>query len=108
MAVTRADVLHVASLARLALDEARVPELVAQLNAILGHMDVLSKVDTTGVAPAAGVGDGGLPLREDHGPKLPLAEPPEHFAPQMRDGFLLVPRLATHEHAGMDPDGADE
>lgn len=100
MAVTRQDVLHVASLARIALDDARVPELVAQLNTILGHMDVLSQVNTEGVVGTAGVGDAALPLREDHGPKLPLAEPLEEFTPKMRDGFLLVPRLATHEDAG--------
>src|SRR5690242_9612547 len=104
MAVTRQDVLHVASLARIALDEARVPELVAQLNTILGHMEVLSQVNTKGVIGTAGVGDGALPLREDRGPKLPLARPLDAFAPQAQDGFLLVPRLATHEDIG----GEDE
>src|SRR5690348_7583848 len=97
MAVTRQDVLHVASLARIALDEARIPELVAQLNTILGHMDVLSQVNTEGVVGTAGVGDAALPLREDRGPKVPLARPLDDFAPAMRDGLLLVPRLATHE-----------
>src|SRR5690242_550751 len=102
MAVTREDVLHVASLARIALDEARIPELVAQLNTILGHMDVLSHVNTTGVVGTAGVGDAALPLREDRGPKLPLAEPLDDFAPKVCEGFLLVPRLATHEDASGD------
>ncbi len=100
MPVTREDVLHVAALARLAIDEARIPELVAQLNGILGHMDVLREVDTTDVAPTAGVGDQGLPLRLDRGPPIPLAGAREDFAPEMRDGFFLVPRLATHEDLG--------
>lgn len=104
MAVTRADVLHVASLARIALDEAQVPELVTQLNTILGHMEVLSKVDTAGVDATAGVTGGGLPLREDAGPQIPLAREPDAFAPRMQDGFFLVPRLATHE----DTEGDDE
>ncbi len=38
-----------------------------------------------------------MPLRADAGPPEPLARPPEAFAPSVRDGLLLVPRLATHE-----------
>jgi aspartyl-tRNA(Asn)/glutamyl-tRNA(Gln) amidotransferase subunit C len=97
MAVTRDDVLHVASLARLALDDASVPRLVSELNGILEHMEVLKKVDTVGVTPAEGVGDAGMPLRADGGLPYPLAHPREEFAPEMRDGFFLVPRLSTHE-----------
>ena len=104
MPVTRDDVMHIAALARLAIDEARVPELVAQLNTILEHMEVLRQVNTKGVMATAGVGDAGLPLRPDKGPPLPLATAREAFAPAMRDGFFLVPRLATHE----DTDEPDE
>jgi aspartyl-tRNA(Asn)/glutamyl-tRNA(Gln) amidotransferase subunit C len=96
MAVTRDDVMHIAALARLALPEERVPELVAQLNGILGHMDVLRDVDTSGAASAMAA-DAPLPLRPDSGPPLPLAAPIESFAPKTRDGFIIVPRLATHE-----------
>ena len=99
MAVTRDDVLHVASLARLALDDEAVPRLVSELNAILQHMEVLRKVDTAGVSGAEAVGDAGMPLRVDAGPPYPLAHPREEFAPEMRDGFFIVPRLATHEDA---------
>lgn len=97
MAVTREDVEHIAALARLALDEAKVPELVAQLNTILDHMDVLSRIKSDGIIPVAGIGDAAMPLREDVGPPLPLERPPDRFAPDLRDGFFAVPRLATHE-----------
>jgi aspartyl-tRNA(Asn)/glutamyl-tRNA(Gln) amidotransferase subunit C len=40
-----------------------------------------------------------MPLRADGGPPYPLAHPRETFAPEMRDGFFLVPRLSTHEDA---------
>ena len=96
MAVTPDDVRHIAELARLGLDDARIPSLVEQLNGILGHMEVLQKVDTTDVAAAEGVGSGGTPLRSDRGPGVPLRRPREAFAPEMRDGFFIVPRLATH------------
>jgi hypothetical protein len=43
-----------------------------------------------------------MPLRVDTGPPIPLARPPESFAPSMREGFFLVPRLASHEDAAED------
>jgi aspartyl-tRNA(Asn)/glutamyl-tRNA(Gln) amidotransferase subunit C len=102
MAVSREDVRHVAALARLDVPESRLPELVAQLNGILSHMDALGKVKTTGVMATAGVGDAAMPLRIDIGPPIPLLHPLASFAPEMRDGFILVPRLATHESTGDD------
>lgn len=96
MAVSLDDVRHIAALARLGLTDERARALTAELNTILAHMDVLSRVDTAGVASAAESG-AGMPLRADAGPPEPLARPPEAFAPSVRDGLLLVPRLATHE-----------
>ena len=100
MAVTEQDVRHIATLARLGLEDTRVPALVQELNGILGHMAVLSKVRTATANPVEGVGAGGMPLRADEGPQLPLARARESFAPQLRDGFFLVPRLATHVTPG--------
>ena len=109
MAVTEQDVRHIAALARLGLDEARVPSLVGELNTILEHMGVLEKVDTKGVDLASGVGSGGTPLREDLGPPIPLAVRQEAFSPAVRDGFFLVPRLATHAVATVaDAEDLDE
>ena len=53
MAVTREDVLHIADLARLGVDETRAEELTKELTSILGHMEVLSQVDTAHVALTA-------------------------------------------------------
>jgi aspartyl-tRNA(Asn)/glutamyl-tRNA(Gln) amidotransferase subunit C len=99
VAVSLDDVRHIAMLARLGLSDERALALVAELNTILEHMDALSRVDTEGVAEAVGVGAAGLPLRPDHGPPIPLDAAPESFAPEMREGFFLVPRLSTHEEA---------
>ncbi len=97
MAVTIDDVRHIATLARLGLTDARAAAIVAELNTILEHMDELAKVDTAGVEEAIGVGAEGLPVRDDKGPPFPLARSLDAFAPSVRDGFLLVPRLSTHE-----------
>ena len=101
MAVTHDDVRHVAELARLSVRPDRLDHLVAELNGILAHMDVLSQVDTASVDPALGRDAVCTPLRSDAGKPLELSSPREDFAPEMSDGLFLVPRLATHE------DGAD-
>ena len=90
-------------LARLGIADERVPSLVAELNGILAHMDTLGKVKTKGVVAVSSIGAPAQPLREDGGAPLPLANPLESYAPAIRDGFIVVPRLATHESAG---DGA--
>jgi aspartyl-tRNA(Asn)/glutamyl-tRNA(Gln) amidotransferase subunit C len=97
VAVTINDVRHIATLARLGLTDARAAAIVNELNTILGHMDELAKVDTTGVEEAIGVGAQGLPVRADSGLPFPLARSLDAFAPSVREGFLLVPRLSTHE-----------
>lgn len=97
MAVTRQDVLKVAKLANIAVAEEKLDSLASELHSILGHMEELSKVDTGRVLPAEGLSLGSARLRGDHGSADPLDRAPVTFAPEMRDGFLIVPRLATHD-----------
>jgi aspartyl-tRNA(Asn)/glutamyl-tRNA(Gln) amidotransferase subunit C len=99
VAVTPEDVKHVAALARLGMTDERAAAFTAQLNTILGHMDVLAKVDTAKLEPVIGVGAAGMPLRVDEGPSVPMDRPLEEIGPTVRDGFFLVPRLDTHETA---------
>jgi aspartyl-tRNA(Asn)/glutamyl-tRNA(Gln) amidotransferase subunit C len=99
MAVTHDDVRHVAELARLGVDEERLDHLVAELNGILAHMDVLSQVDTSQVEQTIATPVECTPLRSDSSGPLPMRAPRESFAPSMRDGFFIVPRLASHEDA---------
>jgi aspartyl-tRNA(Asn)/glutamyl-tRNA(Gln) amidotransferase subunit C len=97
MAVTIDDVRHIASLARVGVTQDRARVLVAELNTILEHMNVLSRVDTAAVEPLAAIGLDNAPLRGDSGPCVALERPLAEFAPSIRDGFFLVPRLSTHE-----------
>ncbi|MEO8194519.1 MAG: Asp-tRNA(Asn)/Glu-tRNA(Gln) amidotransferase subunit GatC [Gemmatimonadales bacterium] len=97
MAVTHDDVRHVAELARLAVSDERLDHLVAELNGILVHMDVLSQVDTNDAERAIATPAESTPLRSDASGPLKLEQPIASFAPEMRDGFFIVPRLASHE-----------
>lgn len=55
MALTLADVDHVATLARLGLTDAERERMREQLSVILEHIDELSAVDTDAISPTASV-----------------------------------------------------
>ncbi len=95
--VSEDDVRHVASLARLGIEPAKIEQLVRELNGILEHMDVLARVDTSSVQPFVPEKLNAMLLRRDEGTSVPLARPLPEMAPEMRDGLFLVARLATHE-----------
>ena len=97
MAVSHDDVRHVAELARLAVDEKRLDHLVTELNGILGHMDALAQVDTKGIELAAFAPTQSTPVRADSSGPLTMVAPLASFAPAVKDGFIIVPRLASHE-----------
>jgi aspartyl-tRNA(Asn)/glutamyl-tRNA(Gln) amidotransferase subunit C len=52
-ALTRAEVAHVAKLARLALTDAELTTMTAELGGILGHADEIAALDLRGVLPTA-------------------------------------------------------
>lgn len=101
MAVSESDVREVAALARLGLDESRIAPLVRELNGILEHIELLEAVETGSHTSEGGGRTATTVMRADTGGgAVPLAVTRESFAPEMRDGFFLVPRLATHEGEG--------
>lgn len=53
--IDRAQVLHVARLARLRLSEEEVERMASELSGILEHVDRISKLDLDGVEPTAHV-----------------------------------------------------
>ena len=102
MSVSREDVRHIASLARIGVPEERLDALAGELNGILRHMEALQKCESAGATSAAQDASAGMPLRADAPPSVPLERSREEFAPKMSRGFFLVPRLATHEDAGQE------
>jgi aspartyl-tRNA(Asn)/glutamyl-tRNA(Gln) amidotransferase subunit C len=57
MKVTEKDVLYVADLANLELTDEERTRMVRDLNSILGHIDMLNRLDTKDVSPMAQVSD---------------------------------------------------
>ena len=53
MPIDRAQVGHIAALARIALTEEETDAFARQLSDILDHFEALQRLDTSGVAPAA-------------------------------------------------------
>jgi aspartyl-tRNA(Asn)/glutamyl-tRNA(Gln) amidotransferase subunit C len=63
--ITRKDVLHVATLSRLRLEEAEIERLITDLGKILGYVELLAELDTANVPPTSHVAVASAPLRED-------------------------------------------
>lgn len=98
-ALTRDDVEQIALLARLALDDDEVERLRGELTAILGHMDVLAEVDTTGVEPMTHAVPMDLRLRpDDVGASLP-AEVALSGAPDSAGDLFNVPHIIDRSGA---------
>jgi aspartyl-tRNA(Asn)/glutamyl-tRNA(Gln) amidotransferase subunit C len=81
----RSQVLHVARLARLELNDAEVEKMATELSNVLGHIEKISELDLEGVPPTSHVVDVINALRPDEpGPCLPaevaLASAPEPIA----------------------------
>jgi aspartyl-tRNA(Asn)/glutamyl-tRNA(Gln) amidotransferase subunit C len=51
--LTKADVLHVANLAKLTLTDAEIEKFLPQLSSIINFISQLNEVDTTGVEPTS-------------------------------------------------------
>jgi len=87
----RAQVLHVARLARLQLDDAEVQRMAAELSKVLDHVDRIRELDLEGVAPTSHVVDVTGVTRPDE----PVASLPTEVvlaaAPEPVDGGFGVP-----------------
>ncbi|MBK8004102.1 MAG: aspartyl/glutamyl-tRNA amidotransferase subunit C [Gemmatimonadetes bacterium] len=97
MSIGREDVLKVAKLAELDVAEADLPKLVEQMANIVGFVEQLREVPAGEQAPPFLAGPASVPLRADHPGSVPLARPPEEFAPEFTDGLFTVPKLGAME-----------
>jgi aspartyl-tRNA(Asn)/glutamyl-tRNA(Gln) amidotransferase subunit C len=91
--LTRADVEHVARLARLALSEEEVDRFTTQLAAILEHAAQIAALDTAGVAPTAHPIPLANVLRPDEARPGLSRDEVLAMAPEAEDGRFRVPRM---------------
>lgn len=93
MSIDKKIVENVAVLGRLELSEEEKEEYTVQLNAILGYMEMLNKLDTTNVQPTAHV----LPLKNVYRKDVvkPSMEREKVIAnaPDKEDGQFKVPSI---------------
>jgi aspartyl-tRNA(Asn)/glutamyl-tRNA(Gln) amidotransferase subunit C len=92
-AITRADVEHVAHLARLHLSDEELDRMQAQLTHILEAIDTLQLVDTSRVGPTASVIQLENVMRDDEVRPGITREAALANAPLRDDPFLRVPTV---------------
>ena len=89
--IDRAQVLHVARLARLRLSEEEVDRMAGEMSTILEHVETMNELDLEGIEPTTHVVPLQNVLRED----VPRASLPRERAleqaPDAADGGFRVP-----------------
>ena len=93
MKITKDEVLHVANLARLELNEAGIEKLATQIGTILDYVDTLNQVDTTGVSPTSHAIFLSNAFREDELHQHLANEAVLDNAPEKDEGAFLVPKV---------------
>ena len=93
MSLSRADVEHIAHLARLEIDEREAKSFTDNLSRILDLIEQMNAVDTTGVTPMAHPQDVVLRLRDDNVTESDQRDKFQEVAPATDVGLYLVPKV---------------
>ncbi|MBD9427524.1 Asp-tRNA(Asn)/Glu-tRNA(Gln) amidotransferase subunit GatC [Pseudomonas sp. PDM15] len=93
MALERSDVEKIAHLARLGLNEGEIPQTTATLNNILGLIDAMQAVDTSGIEPLAHPLEATQRLRADVVTEQNQRDAYQAVAPAVESGLFLVPKV---------------
>jgi len=87
----REQVLHVAKLARLALDEAELDKMAVELSAVLDHVDTIRELDLSDVEPTSHAVDLAGVMRADEPEPCLDRDAVLAAAPEPVDGGFGVP-----------------
>ena len=87
------EVLRIARLARIEVGERDIEALRAELNGILGLIDQMRSVDTTGIEPMSHPQADAQRLREDRVSEPDQRDRFQAIAPSVEDGLYLVPKV---------------
>lgn len=93
MSLDAAAVAKIARLARIRLTGDETDHLAAELNGVLGWIDQLREVDTTGVEPLTSVVGARLRTRPDVVDHATTREDVLANAPEAANGFYVVPKV---------------
>ena len=93
MSLTPDDVLRLARLARIAIDDDDSAAVLERLNAVLGLIDEMRAVDTRGIEPMSHAVDIVQRLRPDEVRERDRREPYQSVAPAVDEGLYLVPKV---------------
>ncbi len=93
MKISKNEVLHVAALARLKLNDETVEKFSGQLADILDYIDTLGQVDTSGIAPTSHAIYLTNALRDDEAAMHLDREDALANAPEKAEGSFIVPRI---------------
>ncbi|MGE5802519.1 MAG: Asp-tRNA(Asn)/Glu-tRNA(Gln) amidotransferase subunit GatC [Gemmatimonadota bacterium] len=97
MSVSRDEVLRIAQLAELDVDEDTLPELAEQMSRIIDYVAQLSAVPANGGVKVFVPGPDAIRFRADEVNPAPLVFGPAEFAPAFKEGFFVVPKLGQFE-----------
>ena len=93
MSLDKTDVEKIAHLARLAIDEADIPDYARDLNNIFNLVEQLSDADTNDITPMAHPLDANQRLRADVVTEIDQRETFQAIAPKTEAGVYLVPQV---------------
>jgi aspartyl-tRNA(Asn)/glutamyl-tRNA(Gln) amidotransferase subunit C len=93
MALDKATVAHIATLARIKVSDEDKETLAAELSHILTWIEQLGEVDTTGVEPMSSVVAMTMPMREDKVTDGDCRDKILENAPGAAHGFFVVPKV---------------
>jgi len=97
MSVDRDEVLRIAQLAEIEVDDASLPELADQLSRIIEYVAQLGTLPGGEQNRPFIAGPDTVRLRPDDVRPAPLALPLDELAPAFKDGFFVVPRLGQFD-----------
>lgn len=91
--ITKAELEHLAKLARIELDPKSEEKLLKDLTSILDYFEQLNELDTTNVLPMTGGTDLKNILREDTESENTNKGAGVEAFPEKKDGYLKVPAV---------------
>lgn len=93
MTLKSEDVLKIAHLARLHIDEDTIDQYTSDLSSILTLVDQMNQVDSSGVAPLSNPLDATQRLRDDEVTEVDERDKFQQLAPDVEGGFYRVPKV---------------